>query len=1033
MAKIYISSTYSDLKEYREKVYRTLHQWGHQVIAMEDYVASDQRPLDRCLADVAGCDLYVGIFAWRYGYVPDRDNPAGLSVTELEYRQAGEAGLPRLVFLLDDDAPWPPTQSETVTDPEGGGRRILALRAELKKDKLVSFFKNADELANQVSRAVQKQVAGQAPVVAFDAQAVQALFVDHMRRFAGARSEEDALHRYLDLRLQATQAQEQAQKEGGTVELPAGRWDYLVGYPANILVTGEAGSGKSTLLLHEVYHLAAQAETAPDARLPLYLPLGSYAGGGDTALLELAGAANKLPREGLAALWQKKQRPICLFLDGVEDVPDRHFPALSAAILGLCQAGAGTHSVIVACRPGPFADSFSAEAARLACPFSHFILLPLNDGEIFTLLNRYEARELARLLDDRLREVVQSPDLLSGLAQSVHLVEEAEIPRNAGQIYRLLVDRYLMGDDAGSYDYALVKRPILATLAYRMLAGDQSALPRDESLYAAVAAELEKLDARYRRRRKAMPRGWSAEELLDELCATPLLARGGDSAQLRFAKRGYQDYFAATYLDLLGVRSPEMQALVPGLDPQAWIRPMILLLGLQPEAGGLFDALYAGDARFAVQLWIENRPSGVEAPGLIVAACRQQGDKLRTSPLGGITEPVTARLLTGLLAGPDPRRRLQALGAAAQWGVGAADFLLAAAEDEQPLIQATAWYALLHLGEPDTWNDAYRPLPPLLEVTDGGLRFSGRGGGRLQVGPLTLLQVPRPALLTLDVEIGRLDFDPFAADTETKFAPLATPPVLLAAALFEAKGQVDWVDLTLRYCLIADQAASLLPKLGQRPGLKKLAKQVRDRAASYASLGTLLADDLGYDWSPPGPLGLSGKDAGQAKKAYTWLRRWYSLANQARASAIAPAGLSWRPGQGGDSKIALEQNVKEVQGEVVAVRIDKIEPLGAGPGQTATYTAISFRQAIGQVDGGQVRGVVIDQLYGADDLLPLRLRIDGQVTVERATGGEIAFLQVRQHFGKNQPWSVTGHLRIGELAGSRLVGVAIEEMEGGKG
>ena len=265
-----------------------------------------------------------------------------------------------------------------------------------------------------------------------------------------------------------------------------------------------------------------------------------------------------------------------------------------------------------------------------------------------------------------------------------------------------------------------------------------------------------------------------------------------------------------------------------------------------------------------------------------------------------------------------------------------------------------------------------------------------------------------------------------------KFAPLATPPVLLAAALFESRGQVDWVDLALRCCLIADQAASLLPKLGERPALKKLAKQVRDRAASYAGLGGLLAADLGYAWSPPGPAGLSEKDAGQAKKAYTWLRRWYSLANQARAVAIAPAGgPPWRPGQG-DAKFVVEQNVKEVQGEAIAVRIGKIEPpqapeTAAAPEQTAQYASISFKQAIGEVNGGQVRGVVVDELKGADELLPLKLRIDGQVAVERATSAEIAFLQVRQHTGKTQPWSVTGRLWIGEFTASRLLGIVVGE------
>ncbi len=70
MTKIYISSTFSDLKECREAVYKALRALRHDVIAMEDYVASDQRPLDKCLADVVASDIYVGIFAYRYGFKP---------------------------------------------------------------------------------------------------------------------------------------------------------------------------------------------------------------------------------------------------------------------------------------------------------------------------------------------------------------------------------------------------------------------------------------------------------------------------------------------------------------------------------------------------------------------------------------------------------------------------------------------------------------------------------------------------------------------------------------------------------------------------------------------------------------------------------------------------------------------------------------------------------------------------------------------------------------------------------------------------
>lgn len=154
MARIYLSSTYGDLQEYRQAVYKALRQMQHDVAAMEDYVAADQRPLAKCLADVAGCDIYVGIFAWRYGYVPTADNPADQSITEREYRQAAELGKPTLLFLLDEGVPWPRPWQDDVTGDGERGARIKTLRAELGQEKLVSFFKSAEELAGLVATAV---------------------------------------------------------------------------------------------------------------------------------------------------------------------------------------------------------------------------------------------------------------------------------------------------------------------------------------------------------------------------------------------------------------------------------------------------------------------------------------------------------------------------------------------------------------------------------------------------------------------------------------------------------------------------------------------------------------------------------------------------------------------------------------------------------------------------------------------------------------------------------------------------------------
>ncbi len=156
MAKIYLSATYQDLKPCRDAVYRILRMLRHDLISMEDYVATDAYPLRKCLSDVASCDIYVGLLGWRYGYIPDRDNSKGNSITELEYRQAGDSGLPRLMFLAEDTAPWPDEFKDTETGEGDNGRLIREFRADVENIRLVSHFRTPDHLAGLVSVAVQQ-------------------------------------------------------------------------------------------------------------------------------------------------------------------------------------------------------------------------------------------------------------------------------------------------------------------------------------------------------------------------------------------------------------------------------------------------------------------------------------------------------------------------------------------------------------------------------------------------------------------------------------------------------------------------------------------------------------------------------------------------------------------------------------------------------------------------------------------------------------------------------------------------------------
>src|SRR6185437_11282405 len=122
--KAYVSSTFEDLRDCREEVRLALSRLGVTDVAMEYYVAEPDRPLERCLRDAAECDLYIGLFAWRYGYIPPGEDR---SITELEYRTAIAAGKPALIFMLSEDASWP----RSFMDKDSG--RIEELREELSQ------------------------------------------------------------------------------------------------------------------------------------------------------------------------------------------------------------------------------------------------------------------------------------------------------------------------------------------------------------------------------------------------------------------------------------------------------------------------------------------------------------------------------------------------------------------------------------------------------------------------------------------------------------------------------------------------------------------------------------------------------------------------------------------------------------------------------------------------------------------------------------------------------------------------------------
>ncbi|HEX5079334.1 MAG TPA: DUF4062 domain-containing protein [Geminicoccaceae bacterium] len=168
--RIFVSSTFEDLREHRAAAIRVLRQLGHEVVAMEDFVAGGAVPLKRVLDDVKRCDTYVGIFAWRYGFLPKVGKgapalplppgaePNSTSITHCEYLQAKASNLEILAFLLDESCAWPPHLIDgfATSDPAAprDNSAIRALRGAFQLERVVSYFTSPADLEARVSAAV---------------------------------------------------------------------------------------------------------------------------------------------------------------------------------------------------------------------------------------------------------------------------------------------------------------------------------------------------------------------------------------------------------------------------------------------------------------------------------------------------------------------------------------------------------------------------------------------------------------------------------------------------------------------------------------------------------------------------------------------------------------------------------------------------------------------------------------------------------------------------------------------------------------
>ena len=148
--QVFISSTYTDLREERRKVLDILLMADCIPSGMEVFVATDDEQFEVIKRVIDLCDYYILIIGKRYGSINQKTEK---SYTEMEYHYAKEKEIPVLVFALDDSVELAPEKTEDELEKIA---KLSLFRSEAMRNRLASTWKTTDELTGKIAIAIMK-------------------------------------------------------------------------------------------------------------------------------------------------------------------------------------------------------------------------------------------------------------------------------------------------------------------------------------------------------------------------------------------------------------------------------------------------------------------------------------------------------------------------------------------------------------------------------------------------------------------------------------------------------------------------------------------------------------------------------------------------------------------------------------------------------------------------------------------------------------------------------------------------------------
>jgi hypothetical protein len=478
--KIYVSCTSTDLTLYRDAVKNIIIGFGQQYEGMEYMGSRGGTPLDECLNDVGKCDLLIGIYAWRYGFIPEGNE---FSITECEYNHAIKLGIECKCYIADEKHPWIPELIEFEAYD-----KLKTFRDKILKVHVVQSFGNVDNLEKFVTADLSKLLIESEPVKSNlgDAKKEYKKILENKYsklKMISIDKEFDIESIYIPLTINTDSKYLKdchGFKENERMDSKSIEAEDLLNEPEKVsVVLGEPGMGKTTML----YYLAWKESKSENGLLPIFIKLSELSENKNSMEENLITAVNQIiPGEATkkVVLEAINKNNTLILLDGLDELSKDSYANVKDRIENFLLRHSDTRVIITSRKVG------YEGVGRKIKPYE-IDRLPKDKMKIY--INKWfeknpdEARALIKVIENkdssRIMELGQNPFLLSLIC--LIFEESKSLPKRRLELYRKCAVTLLNLVKARKNNYSRsLKEDVLKSIAYYFFCKEVNEFPYAE-------------------------------------------------------------------------------------------------------------------------------------------------------------------------------------------------------------------------------------------------------------------------------------------------------------------------------------------------------------------------------------------------------------------------------------------------------------------------------------------------------------------------------------------------------------------------